>query len=371
MVKLEDIIPVYILTDVILYIIYFLAFTVFVLFVTLIIHKLRTERREEEKEKNIARYGGLLGKYLVNKDIRIKQPDSDLKYEALAVVCIENLLKNAGVMENRIKKFIKEETFLIEHYKKIASSPSWLKRFAAVEKLGFFMMDDLREFFTEILNTDQSPEVRAKAVWALSLIADEKALGIIIEKLSSGISKSSKFNEYVFTNVIRSFRKRVKAHILITLINDIRRDQTILSLIKRDLIDACGSSGFYEAEKTINDYFTDYSSEALMKIACIRALGRIADSGVCETILTGLGDKDWRVRAVSARAASICPDYASRPQLLRLLYDSVFFVRINTAKTLGQLGDNGLSALKKEINSQDRFVRDTVRYILEEKGLHA
>ncbi len=371
MKKLADIILSYIFVDFLFYVIYFLSATVFILFAILIVHKLSTEKKAERKKEHIDKYNTLLNKYLGSKDIRIKQPENNLEYDALSDVCIDSLSKNSEEIGKRVRRFIKEETFLIEHYKKMASSSSWLKRFIAVEKLGFFMIDDLKEFFIKMINEDPSPEVKAKAVWGLSLIADEKGLKMITDKLSAGISQSSKFNEYIFTNVIHSFRKKGKVHVLITFLNDIRQDKTIPYLVKRDMIEACGSAGLHEAERTINDYFSDYRNDVLMKVACIRALGRIADSGLCDAILTGLGDTDWRVRAVSARAASICPAYALEPQLFKLLYDSIYFVRINAAKTLARLGNNGLSALKIELNSQDRFVRDTVRYILEEKGIHA
>lgn len=371
MYQIGDIIPAYVFKRLSLYSIFFLAITVLALFSILILHKLVTEKNEKKKGGYIDKYKNLLNQYLENKDVRIKQPLNNMQYEALADVCIDKLSKNSKEMETKIKKFIKEETFLVEHYKKMVKSSSWLKRFIAIEKIGFFMLDDLKEFFTETINNDQSLEVRAKAVWALSLVADEKALNIITKKLLPEISQSSKFNEYIYTNVIRSLKKKNMAQIFITFLHDIKKDETILSLIKRDLIEACGSAGLFEAENTINEYFSDYSDDVLIKVACIRALGKIAYSGTCKAIIAGLNDKDWRVRTVSAKAASICHDFSIISQVQRLLYDPVFYVRINAAKTLAKLGENGLSALRNEVNSKDRFVRDTVRYILEETEIYA
>jgi hypothetical protein len=52
-------------------------------------------------------------------------------------------------------------------------------------------------------------EVQAKALWGLSMIADEDILWIITRCLSTNeVSLSSKFNEYIYTNVIRSLKDK-------------------------------------------------------------------------------------------------------------------------------------------------------------------
>jgi HEAT repeat protein len=118
----------------------------------------------------------------------------------------------------------------------------------------------------------------------------------------------------------------------------------------------------------IHGYLALYLHEFQMRVVCIRALGAIGRLPA-ETTLMGLSDDDWRIRAVSAKAACV----ASDPILFLLkglLYDPVYMVRINAARKLADLGEKGVSILENEMKSEDRYVRDTVRFILEKAGAH-
>jgi HEAT repeat protein len=368
MYQLEELLPVYLLKEIIIYFIYFLFLTVFILLIILIVHKLHKERIDHKKKNYIKRYKDMIKQYL--KDGSLAQnPDTNLEYEAFAEASIDILSDSRGPLEDKIKNLLKE-TSTVEHYKKIASSSSWIKRFFAIEKLGFFRMEDLKDFFTEIIHKDRSPEVRAKALWALSFIADGEALDFITQVLASKGSESSKFNEYIYTNIIRSFKKKNLIPILIGFLNEVKEDESVPVVIKRDLIEACGSESLSEAADIISVYFSRYSHDVRMRIACIRALGRIGEPASCNVVMRGLLDNEWRVRAVSAKAASICTPDKVIPEIQRLLYDPVFFVRINAAWTLALLGKKGLSVLKNELDSHDSFVRDTARNILEEAGIN-
>jgi hypothetical protein len=360
----------YLLKEFLIYCIYFLAVTVLVLFIILVIHKLHIERREKKKQKYTSEYMPLISQYIDGGSLKIKQPENNLQYNAFADVCINMFSKVPEEKKEKLKMLIRE-TSALEHYKRRAASSSWTKRFFAVEMLGFFMIDDLKGFFKNKIDSDQSPEVKVKAIWAMSLIADEKALDFITQMLVlHEISSSSKFNEYIYTNVIGSLKKRGTEHVFLTFLGQIKADENIPMLLKRDMIEACGSAGFYEASSAINDYFTFFSHESLMKIACIRALGAV-DRLKAKTIVTGLIDDDWRTRAVAAKAASVGFDNTVISHLQKSLYDQVYIVRINAARTLSRLDDQGLAVLKGEMNSEDRFVRDTIRYILDERGSYA
>jgi HEAT repeat protein len=120
----------------------------------------------------------------------------------------------------------------------------------------------------------------------------------------------------------------------------------------------------------ICENFQIYGEHAEMKITAIRALGKLGGDGAEEIVRDCFADPDWRVRAVAAGSAFLCNSDVL-PLLRKLLYDPVYFVRINASKSIARFGESGLLALEAEADSQDKFVRDTVRFILEDKVRYA
>ena len=362
MIELSGLIPSYVLKEILLYATLFLSVTVLMLFMTLVFHKISREGKETKKKHLKNEYNLEINQYLARGKSNLKWPKTKLEYESLGETCIDLLLSLSPESKNKLKELIKVLP-LIEYYKRLAKSSSWIKRFYAIEKLGFFIQDELKDYFKGIINKEKSLYVKAKAVWSLSLIADEDALSRITHILSSQIPLSSKFNEYIYTNIIRSFKKRALIDRFLFYLEALTNDDKTPLILKRDIIEACGSSSLQEAEKTITHYFHHLGSHPQIRITCIRALGKLKSPETYKVVLRGIVDEDWRVRAVSAEAASSCNEDVI-PHLQPLLYDKFYYVRINATKTLAQFGQQGLLVLQSEMNSKDKFVRDTVRFIL-------
>lgn len=361
--NLQDSIFPYLLKEYLIYFIIFLAATVLVLFMTLVIHKLHIERREGQKRRYMYAYRDGLARYISSNIPLARPPQSDLQFRAFADVCIDIIEEGPPSAREKIKALL-QELAAVEHFKISASSSSWTRRFYAVETLGFFMIDGLKGFFGEVLSRDSSPEVKAKALWAVSLIADKDDIGSVTRLLSTEISNSSKFNVFIYSNMIESCRRRGQAASVTDFLESLAGDRVVNAILKRDLIEACGVSGLQEAAGLIKRYYYAHSQDTLMKIACLRGLGSLGslDAG---TAVSGLTDINWRVRAVAARSAHTAED-AVISELRKLLYDHAYIVRINAARTLSRLGAAGMSILKGEVSSRDRFVRETARFIIEE-----
>jgi len=181
---------------------------------------------------------------------------------------------------------------------------------------------------------------------------------------------SAKFNEYIYTNIIRSFRNREKGDEFVRFVESLKNETTIPVMLKRDIIEACGSEVFYPAKGVIMDYFEQFNDIPEIKITCIRALGRLGGEDVCRLIGQCLYDEDWRVRAVAARNAHLCGVDIIRG-LRRCLYDKNYYVRINSAESLSRLGEMGIQALTEETGSTDRFTKDVSQYMLRKVESHA
>jgi len=127
-------------------------------------------------------------------------------------------------------------------------------------------------------------------------------------------------------------------------------------MFKRDLIEACGVVRFLLASPAIVDYFQHAQYDPASCISCLRALGEMGADPDGWLILPALQHKDWRVRAVAARAAVTVSGAYS--QLFELLGDASYHVRMNAASSLLACGVEGRAMLEQGLASHDRFVRD-------------
>jgi hypothetical protein len=362
----ESIFP-YLLKEYLIYLIDFLAVTVVLLLLVLIVHKSITEYRAGKRKRYYETYREMVENYIIGTGPAPDAPGSDLQFDAFAHVCIEMLSRRSGRVGWKIKRLLRDSG-TVDHFREMARSGSWTKRFYAVEVLGYFMIDDLKDLFKDILTEDENPDVKAKALWALSRIAEREDMDMITKRIADGVTNSSKFNEHIFTNMIESLRMRGDVSVLIGYLGALMNNSEVPVSVKRDLIAACGVAGLDESAGSIEACFKHYHDDSLMKIACIRALGAMGHLDE-KIALQGLSDRDWRVRAVAARAT--CRDGQEVLKSLKeCLYDPVYVVRINAARKLAHLGKAGLALLANERYSRDPFVRDTVNFIMEEAESH-
>ncbi len=368
MLQLHDIIPASVIKEILIYAIIVLSVSLSILFLILVFDKLNVERREAKKKSLREKYMKFISSSLAGLQIEPEIPRRKLEREVMTDVCIDTLLSISGFIAERVKVLLKEMK-LVDYYKEMGRSPLWSRRFYAIEKLGFLTVDDLKDYYLDLLDKERKELVKEKTIWALSLIADREVLVRLTEQLLLDTSRSAKFNEYMYTNMIVSFRRKDDLAGFLSYLEEIKEDDRVPVLLKRDIIEACGSGFLHEAADTIVDYFSAHDNPE-MRISCMRALGKIGGLQACKLISKGFSSEDWRVRAVSANAAHLCGE-GMIPYLRELLYDQVYFVRINASKALARLGSNGLEALRMEVDSQDRFVRDTARFVLEDRNRHA
>ena len=359
---LNAILPPQMMKDVLYIVLIALLVTVVVLFFFLVFHKLAIELNERRKRRYRARYSAYMRKFLLGRDGTIVRPRTKLGCETLASLCIDKLETSSQEDQNIIRHYVRG-SFIVDHFRKMAESSAMPKRFHAIKTLGYLSLDELRQYFRDALLGEKSEEVKGAIVWSMSRIADRGTLDLITTTLASDISLSSKYNEYVYSNLIRSFLRKGIIDQFLAFLEKLKDSRNIPYLLKRDIIEACGSVGLHLASRTIVDFFFSSDRYPAIKIACMRALGRLRCPEFSGVVATALFHEDWRVRAQAALAASRCSE-SSIPHLRNLLYDDFYHVRINAARSLLKLGDKGLALLRSEMNSEDPFVRDTMHFML-------
>ncbi len=359
---LERILPPQTIREVLDFVLLSLFLTVVIFLFILIFHKLYIEFTERRRKRLRSRYSAYFRKYLLGRDGTVVRPRTKLGHEVLSSFCIEKLQTSSDEDQEMIRQYIRGSS-IVEYYCKMAESSSMPKRFHAVKRLGNFMLEELMPFFKDRLGEEKTHEVKGAIVWAMSLIGEQNSLAWITQTLSAELSLSSKYNEHIFSNLIQSFKKKGIVSIFLTFMENLIADKDVPFVLKRDIIEACGSSGFDEASRVIVDLFFSSDGHPAIKITCMRALGRLRCPEFGGVVSSALFHEDWRVRAQAAQASGRCSN-RTIPHLRNLLYDDFYYVRINAAKSLSQLGEKGRTILMNEMNSKDPFVRDTVRFML-------
>jgi HEAT repeats len=245
----------------------------------------------------------------------------------------------------------------------MAHARSWIRRFIAVEKLGLMKLPEMKDLYRSVLQSEKDPHIISKTVWALSMVADESVLAEVNGFLKNPAFMSSKYTEFIYTNIISSFHAAGLDKSFLRFLAEAKDDHDLPLVLKRDIIAACGSAQFFPARKLVRDYFSSFHDSPEMRIACIRALERLSDVDALHILAEGVEDPDWRVRAVATKSAHICGE----PVLGRLrgaLRDRHYYVRMNAALSLAKLGPPGIAALSEVVREDDRFAGDVARYVL-------
>lgn len=353
---------------------------VVLLFVIVIAHKAYVEDKEREHKRLKIKYISALKLKLSDPNAKIPMPKKNIEYDVLADTVIE-MLQGCSLQAGDVLRRCLIELGLVEHYKKVACSRSYIKHLIAIEKLGLFKQMELKPFFVALVkNEKKNIESLARLIIALSYIADNEEDIIYISSLMSGdiyMMKSSKFHVAIFYNVIEALKGRKREGVYIDYINDIEDRAEVPFILKRDMIDTCGEALLHSSRDVVMDYLVSFENVPEMKITCLRALGKMGDVKVGEALRKGIKSEDWRIRVTATKYAYVCAQaYESLVGVLdnlrEALYDENFHVRLNAATSLMKIGTKGILILKEEAaKSLNRFTKEIATYLLEEANLRA
>ena len=337
--------------------------------VVMVLHKLLLERKERRVALLKSRYLSAMYQVLANRPVDLGAPRDHVELSALADVCIYLMASASREQRELIGKTVRDCGIVRFYSEQLARARFWIARYKLVERLGFLELPELAPLFRGIVSSQQEDrQVVGKAAWALSLVCSEEDLPQILARVSQPDFMSAKFNEHLFVNIVASFLARGEKERLLELFAELLAGDTLPLLVKRDFIEACGNAGLAEAQPLLMFCADKYGASPEMRIACLRSLQKLGGDMLDAVVLAGLRDEDWRVRAVAAKSVENCSE-AVIPPLELALADLSYYVRLNAALSLGRKGASGRAALKRQAESQDRFVREVSRYVMREREL--
>lgn len=188
------------------------------------------------------------------------------------------------------------------------------------------------------------------AAMALSSFGDEKSLAEIIKSYEKNYDYSFRIILElmdVYNGDLRSLATRVFKDC---------DDYIKVTVIK-------GLSDYMLSE--FEDIYLDglYSKNLNLKIACVRALGRIGKPEYEHRLITAAHDKNWVVRSAAVKGLVRMNTDRSKQALVEATTDPEWWVRYNAANSLVKI-DSDLSYVQKVLEGYDKYGADAVKYML-------
>lgn len=256
---------------------------------------------------------------------------------------------------------------------KILHTGKWHDKAEACLRLGRMRCASATEVLTGALR-DENIEVRIAAVCALAEIGDARSVAAIIYSLSDA-------NGWQVLQVAdKLLHMKVDiTRLLLELLQSsgaIREKREAAAKMVLELITDFGQRGCERlslrparsaAIQFLNSDSIDMRARAIRAIAAVG----IENNEELDLLLNRLNDKEWEIRAVTAKALGQLHLDSAIPMLTQALTDKAWWVRHNAAHALAILGKRGLEALQAQTMNPDRFARDIAKQVIEELQLDA
>jgi len=127
--------------------------------------------------------------------------------------------------------------------------------------------------------------------------------------------------------------------------------------MERAMIETIGLGGLRAAAPAIERRLA--AEDVDVRVAAVRALGRLKSAGFAPALVARLADPEWAVRAQAARALGLAGDATAVEPLASCLTDRAWWVRRHAAYALLALGEAGMRALRgAAAASPDPYARD-------------
>jgi len=240
--------------------------------------------------------------------------------------------------------------FLLDIARENATAFFWIKRYWSLRCLALSpRMVDEPIFLNFLL--DPVVHIRFAAIRPLLSLKSTACADPIVDAMK-GYNRHTqalyismmKFGEDRFFNAIRSRLENESDNELRSVCIDIMSESlsnTDIFLIKKDI----------------------HSSDKSLKLTSIRCLNKFKFRQVNFMLMDFLKDKDWEVRAISARFLGERKAKISIPLLLQLASDQNWWVRMNSIMALKKMDFEGNQALNTISPEKDKFAFEMLKYL--------
>lgn len=342
-----------------------LALTFFNVFeVAFLIYNKKRVERSELRRRELKRLASTAMITAVNPAELLPKPLSDDDYSAYSEAVASVLESFEGEIAERARRLI-TELGIDDYYRRLARHRVWYKRGNAVDILASFRLKTNREFFLAVFRSETSSEVKYRILYGLSrLVRGHRDIQELAQLLSSLPYLTATYTEDIFYNIITTLKAEAREEEFGTFMHDAMNDPAVLTMVKRDVINACYAAACEKGRGLLREYYAAFQQEPEVLMACVKALARIGDFSA---VPAAMAHPDWRVRMAALKYADVCCT-VMLPEMRALLRDPNYHVRLNAALALAKAGDAGRTVLKEEAAGRDKFAAQMAAYALTQEA---
>lgn len=338
-----------------------MAVSLFSLVLLLVLQKIVLERRYRAEQEASDHYARALANGTRVEDLSV-DPRRLSERRALARA-LRAVGTDVGTGQLRAAPWYDE---LVRRLQRGARRKAWGERVAAFEMLGDLRAAELRPFLEEAAARENQPEAYAACLNSLARLVDQaSALEALWNQLQARSTLSRSFNEGVFRSAIASLSRHSSPDTASQTVRHLLANANPHDPLTLDVIWAIGKSGLSSLVPQLVALHGRPQAPKSLRIGCVRAVGMLRPDH--PLLLNALSDRDWEVQAGGAKYLR-----STAPRVIAGLSDCLtspaFYVRLNAATTLADLGRDGRSALERALTSPDAFAREISRYALRVLG---
>jgi len=336
------------ITQIVLYGVLILISINFALFFVLLINKARNNRQTEKNKRIAVFFEAMIYQYINEKNAESPKPKNGTEKNILNNIILDSFTKYEFSCHDHLRRLAEETGFVAEEMKALKNS-SDLRKSAAAYALGILRIKEALPVLKKI-RTDQKELSQCVTRALIQIGGTEEIDNVITSMLNVDYPQKPKvlelLTEITDEDIFPEMEKYLlgedpmKKSLAIETLGT-RKDERVKPHIRKGML-----SDVKEVKIS--------ALKAAISLGCFNC-GKLKDQ-----IHNLLQDKDWEIRAFTAKAMSNAEniDEEVLEGLKKLMEDPNWFVRFNASESLLLLGERGIEALSENLFSGDSFARD-------------
>lgn len=356
-----------------------IALILTIIVVLMLYNKSRTEDYERKLVENAQYYINILTNETFNAASKKMNELSIIQRDGL-IAAYSFLVRNKKVDINRLNTLISESDVVSFYIEKSSSRHSY-DRLHAYLQLNRIGLPGLREFFFESAEKEikEKNDNKLAAVCLLS-VAELSSNKGDISQLVSFVRQSEKlaggFQEGLIIKAGQKICQLHGIHVLSNEFENLMNSMNIDDPILPAVVAAIGKLKINKLYQNLIKLYdvADNENSSIIKICSLRAISGLSNftDNIQVVLKNGLADADWRVRTTACITIGILKEKAFIEILNKHLSDPAYYVRLNAARALWQLGavkllqdaSNGFTGIDE--SNIDPYKASICRYVLSE-----
>lgn len=235
--------------------------------------------------------------------------------------------------------------------KKQAVSRIKSHRVYAAMAFEYFMEEEDEPFVCELIR-DTTPLIHLHSSIAAVQFGSERCLYEVV----SSMTKSRRLGQSLYLNIFKTADPRVGS-IIENFLKTEENSYTAALCYKILML-------FPVTNSTIDSSKAIVSENIELQLAAIRYEVYTKKQATIPFLIGCLADERWETRALACNLLGSLDAKDAANHLGAALHDPVWWVRINAARALKELGDQGIAILEAQTPEKDLYAYETAQYIL-------